>query len=145
MNSYATEFSDEDIDSFDSSNSDKFKQPASQNQQFFKVKITKALEEIWLDERRRRQNQKIPEPLVGIIDYTLNLEGNKDVINLKKDPLWINFINRGKSRDGTGRVIDDVISMIKSSMSGKFPEPKLTMQPSRGIIENYNGILFQER
>ena len=145
LNTYSTEFSDEEMQSFDSSNSDKFKQPNSQNQQYFKVKITKALEEVWLDERRRRQNQKIAEPLVGIIDYTQNLEGNKDVINRKKDPLWINFINKGKSRDGTGKIIDDVITMIKSSANGKFPQPKLRMEPSRNIIENYNGIIFQER
>ena len=66
----------------------------------------------------------INEPLIGIIDYTHNLEGNPEVIQRKKDALWINFINKGKSRDGIGRTIDDFIDMIISAKRGTYPAPK---------------------
>ena len=46
------------------------------------------------------------------------------MVNGKKDPLWINFINKGKSRDGCGKIIDDVILMIKSAKEGTEPEQK---------------------
>lgn len=63
-------------------------------QQEFKVKITKALEEVWIDEKRRRISSGIKQMPVGIIDYSNNLEGNSETVAGRKDPLWINFLKK---------------------------------------------------
>lgn len=44
-----------------------------------KVNVTKALEEVWKDEKKRRNRYKIRKTLEGIIDLTKNVECTKDV------------------------------------------------------------------
>lgn len=60
-----------------------------------KVTVTKALEEIWRDERKRRSRFKIRQPLEGLIDLTKNIECTEAVEKGLKDPLWISFLEKG--------------------------------------------------
>jgi len=47
----------------------------AQKMQTIKVTVTKALEEIWRDEKKRRSRFKIRKPLEGVIDVSKNVEG----------------------------------------------------------------------
>lgn len=44
-----------------------------------KVTVTKALEEIWRDEKKRRNRFKISRPLEALIDLTKNVESTSAV------------------------------------------------------------------
>jgi hypothetical protein len=44
-----------------------------------RVNVTKALEEIWKDEKKRRQRFKIKKALEGVIDVSRNIEGTSEV------------------------------------------------------------------
>jgi hypothetical protein len=64
-------------------------------QEYFRVKITKALEQFWYDERERRSAHGINTSTSLLIDYSKNVESDPKVIKGEKDPLWINFLGKG--------------------------------------------------
>lgn len=61
----------------------------------FQVKITKALEQFWYDEKERRIAHGIDKDTDIPIDYSKNVEVDPDVVRGEKDPLWINFLSKG--------------------------------------------------
>lgn len=93
LNAYEYRDSDSEEHSFDSSDSELIEN--AQKMQTIKVTVTKALEEIWRDEKKRRSRFKIRKPLEGVIDVSKNVEGTYQVQNGLKDPMWINFFKKG--------------------------------------------------
>lgn len=60
----------------------------------FQIKITKALDQFWYDERERRIANDINKETEVLIDHSNNIESNPGVIRGEIDPLWINFLGK---------------------------------------------------
>lgn len=63
--------------------------------EYFEVKITKALEQFWYDERERRTAHGINRETEVLLDYSKNIESDPEVVKGNRDPLWINFLSKG--------------------------------------------------
>jgi hypothetical protein len=82
------------------------------------------LEEIWRDERKRRNRYKIRQSLEGVIDLTKNIECTEEVEKGIKDPLWVNFLEKGDNGS-------QFISMLKSYSTSS------PMKPTEEIAIDY--------
>lgn len=81
-----------------------------------KVTVTKALEEIWRDERKRRSRFKIRQPLEGLIDLSKNVECTEAVEKGLRDPLWISFLEKGENGS-------QLVRMLQSFMASPLRPP----------------------
>lgn len=53
------------------------------------------MEQFWYDEKERRSAMGIKRDVVVKVDYAKNIEQEEEVRDGKKDPLWMNFVNKG--------------------------------------------------
>lgn len=103
-----------------------------------KVTVTKALEEIWRDERKRRSRFKIKQPLEGLIDLTKNVECTQAVEKGLKDPLWISFLEKGDNGS-------QFVKMLQSYMASPPIEPGKEIAVDYQRCRHYQEMMGNQR